>query len=241
MRKPKKVYLLWYSGSVGGSYGWVAYDTLGEAKAVAHNEAIYISDGIEMIGKMDAHGKYTPIKRRKKKKGRKGGRRKMREIKYRAWLRAWKEGSETYGGEMYGPTEESDEKRAVGFLIECDSGLCNDDFVWMQYTGLKDVDRQEIYSDFIVKFGVYVSPASSYEMQVGVIEMQYGTFGIKYYSEWSEKEEFIPLEGFYYEKKSHYVSNVGEVFDRSDIPKNDLEVIGDIHTTPELLQKQEAK
>ena len=64
-RKPRKVYLLWFDGSNKTNAGWISYDTLDKAKADAYNEAIYISNGIEMIGKIDENCIYTPIKKKK--------------------------------------------------------------------------------------------------------------------------------------------------------------------------------
>ena len=66
MRKPNKVYLLWFDGSNDTNAGWLSYDTLKKAKAAAYNESIYVTNGMEVTGKMDQHGVYTPIKRRKK-------------------------------------------------------------------------------------------------------------------------------------------------------------------------------
>ena len=65
-RKPRKLYLLWYSGTLGDP-GWAGYDTFNEAKLAANaEENVYVTAAIIKIGKM-RDGKYIPIKKRKKK------------------------------------------------------------------------------------------------------------------------------------------------------------------------------
>ena len=107
-------------------------------------------------------------------------------------------------------------------------------FEVMLFIELNDINGKEIYEKDIVKFGLWCNPKNSqYDMQTGIVEFKYGIFGIEYYSSWSEQEKFIPLSNFYYEKDFHYVPNIGEVYDRSNIPENDLEVIGNIYENPD--------
>ncbi len=64
-RKPRKLYLLWYSGTLG-DHGWAGYDTFNEAKQAANNgENVYATAAIIKIGKM-REWKFIPIKRKKK-------------------------------------------------------------------------------------------------------------------------------------------------------------------------------
>ena len=91
-------------------------------------------------------------------------------------------------------------------------------FEVMLFIELNDINGKEIYEKDIVKFGLWCNPKNSqYDMQTGIVKSKYGIFGIEYYSSWSEQEKFIPLSNFYYEKEFH------------NVPKNDLEVIGNIY------------
>jgi len=95
--------------------------------------------------------------------------------------------------------------------IEYINGDEASNFVLMQYTGLKDKNGREIYEGDIVKWqSVYVGV---YVTEVGVVDFQHGCFGIKY--------------------KSHNGTNVFWSF----TGKEDLEVIGNIYESPELIEK----
>jgi len=100
-------------------------------------------------------------------------------------------------------------------------------FKIMQYTNVKDKNGKEICEKDIVKFSIlgifWCNPKDfQNDMRKGIIKSKYGVFGIEY-SSWSEQENFIPLSDFYYEKEFH------------NIPKNDLEVIGNIYEDKHLL------
>lgn len=110
--------------------------------------------------------------------------------------------------------------------------------ILMQFTGLHDSKRVEIYEGDIVSFGLYCNPmGTSYEIHKGEVKFKWGTFHIAYKSEWSDYPQEKPLDWFYYTKEAHYVSNRGNLFDRSEQPKNDVEVVGNIYENPELLKK----
>jgi len=149
----------------------------------------------------------------------------MREIKFKAWD---KKGKQIINHEHLIMT-------CDGFFAIDEEGTEFPMDVIMQYTGRKDKNSKEIYRGHIVSFGLLCNPlGSSYELQTGEVIFEYGSFVIKYYFDWSEKIEFRNLSDFFYSKESHYVPNVGDVFDRSDKPINDLEIIGNKFENPEL-------
>ncbi len=167
----------------------------------------------------------------------------MRDIIFRAWHKPWTEDGETYGGEMYGPTEESDEKRAVGFLIECDSGFENSDFVWMQYTGLNDATRWEelteneraqwtrdgnLPSDWKGKpiyEGDIIRRETNASITVAVVKFNpaYGCpMRFRLDHEWGDNDR-----------------GAGDFLDRQTISSNiGFSVIGDIYRNPEMLKQK---
>lgn len=133
----------------------------------------------------------------------------MREIKFRAWEKSRApeyEGEDPYKGEMH-YTELGDEKRFVSIGFYHDSCWSHDDFVWMQYTGLKDSNGKEIYEGDIVS----------------------GTWG---------KEEGV-IEVVYDEARCMWMAkNQGHLYHLYEIRSwRDLEVIGNIYESPELLTK----
>jgi len=133
----------------------------------------------------------------------------MREIKFRAWEKLREEHGETYGGEMF-YSEEADIKRACGFVIETDSGYSNDDFIWMQYTGLKDKNGKEIYEGDILS----LSRCNPKEYKVGFIE---GAFCLCF------------IKGIW---KNHYALDMNYI---QQSLKKKSEVIGNIYQNPELV------
>ncbi len=70
----------------------------------------------------------------------------MREIKFRAWINEWR-------WNLYTPTWEDQQKEDASWMQyfkENKIEPCNDDYILMQYTGLKDKNGKEIYEGDIV-------------------------------------------------------------------------------------------
>ena len=94
-----------------------------------------------------------------------------------------------------------------------------------QSTGRQDSEGIEIYRNDIVDMQGYA--ALGYELTVrGVIVENYGQWAIKYRMDDGCGERYYPLTDLYYEKKSHYVPNVGDVLDSCDRPNCVLKVFG---------------
>lgn len=135
----------------------------------------------------------------------------MRDIKFRAWEKVREDETGSYGGEMY-YSEESEEKRACGFVIKTNSGYSNDDFQWMQYTGLKDKNGKEIYEGDIVS-----TDSLRYEVKFGSFDHQdIDSYGY-----------YLDCEG-----KGKYTYSMTKVTVML------VEVIGNVYENPELLEDE---
>ncbi len=90
-----------------------------------------------------------------------------------------------------------------------------------QYTGLKDCKGVEIYEGDIVEYGDVLSDAY-------ILDTNARTRGIITWIDY--RCQFVPQEIEENHKGGHYITHWDSVID--------IEIIGDIHTTPELLEKQ---
>ena len=124
----------------------------------------------------------------------------MREIKFRAW------------------DKDYEKMREWGYVKNLDTVFFEDaDFVWMQYTGLKDKNGKEIYEGDIVK----------------VDKLPYDENGIGQVI-WDKKK----LGFFYQSIRDIWTSNTSYYYRLSG---KTVEVIGNIYENPELLDKYEVK
>ena len=131
----------------------------------------------------------------------------MREIKFRAW--------DTYDNKMkykftIGSITNSDDNlwTCPTIWVEGTGWVNCDTLVLMQYTGLKDKQGVEIYEGDIVKNEVYIEGYKH-------VEYHNGSFGYK-----------ILIDN----------SFVWYAFCENTYFLSDIEVIGNIHQTPELLE-----
>ena len=140
----------------------------------------------------------------------------MREIKFRAWRKTVKEIME-WEDLKYWDTPLGED----------------DDHILMQYTGLKDKNGKEIYEGDVVKItekhdnnlnNILKDEGES----IVKIEFVDGCFG--FYDE--DKTIFLGFSSLWYWKK-HYSSKKTV----EEILKEKFEIIGNIHSNPELLNK----
>jgi uncharacterized phage protein (TIGR01671 family) len=135
----------------------------------------------------------------------------MREIKFRAWDKKNKRWvSKDYEEEAF---EIYLDGKFLGLAGEIDRDW-NDDYILMQYTGLKDKNGKEIYEEDIVKIIEHNYHCGGYSIVKGIVR-------------WSDKRcgFFVyPIsEGF---KKYYRMSDVDKA-------------IGNIYENPELIKESE--
>jgi len=152
----------------------------------------------------------------------------MRELKFRIWKPSFQ--SMNFVSKI--------EYLSGHGILDQNEG-CNDNPVWMQFTGLKDKNSKEIYegdivilpdteSEFVdVGIGVDMKVAETPVNSIGEIRYVNGGFGI-YFNESGECWE----KGFNSFHTTDYTKMLN--CDTSDLEK-EIEIIGNIYENPELL------
>lgn len=159
----------------------------------------------------------------------------MRELKFRAWSKSEKK-------MIYNIHTEFEERIELG--IDCFSDyLRNDDFIVEQYTGLKDADGKEIYERDIVEYVFNVREAEVSAIgEVCFFENQgvYGMKNVKYNNQGLRRLCDIENERAGEVFCSSGYDNTGEdqtlIFADYYFVEDDMEILGNIHENPELLE-----
>ena len=104
----------------------------------------------------------------------------------------------------------------------------NKQFIYEQYTGLKDKNGKEIYGDDLVKICNHKCQLQIFEA-IGRVAERYSAWGVT-------DLKIIKFEKYSPKTKPQDATDIMyflNIFDHKHI-----EIIGNIHTTPELLEKQ---
>jgi len=127
-----------------------------------------------------------------------------RAIKFRAWDPHWKDAPEKENGMSYGNIEYFDDMVAFRFSHGTWNGT--EDYILMQYTGLKDKNGKEIYEGDIIK-------------------------NIDGYVHWGKYED----GEYVYNVYTWVLNKYGTVLSEMVLTYKNVEVIGNIYENPELL------
>jgi uncharacterized phage protein (TIGR01671 family) len=138
----------------------------------------------------------------------------MRQIKFRAWNKNWKE-----------------------MEHDIDDITPSDDYILMQYTGLKDKNGKEIYEGDIVRFHYFYGSIGS---NMGFVEAEHELVGVVGWAVYGWGLNAI--RGEHWRGYTGYGDGEGEsslldLCSMSDgsIHEDSFEVIGNIHENPDLL------
>jgi uncharacterized phage protein (TIGR01671 family) len=160
----------------------------------------------------------------------------MRELKFRAWYKPEKK-------MIYNIQKEFEERIELG--MDCFSDyLNNDDFIVEQYTGLKDKNGRKIYEGDVIECVFNVREAEvSVIGEVCIFEGQgaYGIKNVKYNNQelrrLCDKENEYAGEIFCFAGYDNTDEDQTLIFTDYCFIEDDLEVLGNIHENPELLEK----
>lgn len=142
-----------------------------------------------------------------------------REIKFRAWSKKHKEMDEGgFGVEQF-----------WGDALLLDSPIKDfepEDFIFMQYTGLKDKHGKEIYEGDIVTTSINESE-NDYK---GEVAFDRGTFCLRSLTlNWNQDREILTM----WKDGLHRWSSIEHC--------TEMSILGNIHQNPELLKEQECQ
>jgi uncharacterized phage protein (TIGR01671 family) len=132
----------------------------------------------------------------------------MKEIKFRAWDKAEKRWYDYEDSEIFIDLH----GQPLIYAAENPYPFANTDIELMQYTGLKDKNGKEIYEGDYLRCKQYIGGNFvEYHLELGYVEFVHGAFGLH------------RKQGFYRPFKDW-------------LEEYELEVLGNIHDNPELLE-----